>query len=298
MIVKAISEDTKSSTKITSLWDIMHAPESSYAVLERLYPNKNTRRHKVTTMVKLFSASGLTDSEARKWWSAKMNELNDDITQDIKRNEMPAKYKDRIVTVDEVMSKAEDLCALSEDEAEKTLTDSLMRLLIVLMSDIKPKRSDLGAVKIVDSAKACEAVKDHNCIILSRVNKNSRKWTGEIVMKHYKTDKVYGEIREPLQERTVRVLRESLSHYPREWLFVDSRYKRPYKNNDSYSQFVTRTFQHYFDRKFSTTLWRHVYASQMISIDHSEVEREETARLMAHSTTQGLRYRWIPASNT
>jgi hypothetical protein len=276
--------------KAPSLWVIMNDPERFYSDLTELYPNIHTRKNKVSTILRLFSASELDKKgtkktkEKREEWAKRLEELSEESLSNLKKNKMPEKYKGRIVNVAEVHKKAEEL--IEDGGSESTLSSSLSRLLIVILSDIKPKRADLGAVKIVSYKEECTDPLQNYLIFDKAVMKAT------LLMQRYKTDKSYGVLEEELSPRCTSILDESLKAHPRQWLFVDTKYKRPYKNNTIYSQFVFRTFERYFDRKFGSSLWRHVYASQAIDGNQPEIEREEIARLMAHNTEQNMRYRW------
>ena len=270
------------------LWRIMHSPTSSYAKLKRAYPNITTLKNKVSTVCKMFTASSHEDADERRQWQELLKALADEQLTAVKTNQMPEKYADRIVDVDEVRTKANELASMKPSDADRTLAGSLQRLLIVLLADIRPKRSDLGHVPIVSTMEECKDT-DKNYVVLP----DDVKQQAVLVMQRYKTDRHFGRVTEAFTARATRVLRESLKAWPRSHLFVDSRKREPYTSNDIYGQFVARTFSNMFDKKVGTALWRHIYASQAIDANQPEAEREEIARLMLHSTTQNLRYRWV-----
>jgi hypothetical protein len=148
---------------------------------------------------------------------------------------------------------------------------------------LRPKRADFGNVKILYSNKI--PIKK-NYIVLNSDD-------SYFYLNDYKTQKTYKQIKEKITPELYKDIKESLKHYPREYLFTDKSNK-PYINNNSYTKYVMRAYEHMFNRSVGVTMLRHIYIKEKLDFNiMSQEELEKEATMMGHSAELQRLYRWI-----
>jgi len=267
---------------------ILYHPQEAYPKIKDAYPNINSRKNMMTPILSLFRVNPkLQESdEGKKSWE-EWKRYHDDMTTlqtvRVKKNKMPEKVKEKYTSMEDIELKVREL---RKEDPHATMTKSQRFLLLTLLTDIKPKRSDLGAVRIYRE-KDPNKKKDNYIVLREKVGDPTY-----LVLNSYKTKKYYGRVEEDLSKESVNVLKQSLRRYPREYLFVDKS-NAPFKSNDSYGKFVVRTFEEYFGKAMGTSLFRHVYVIEKENPDATEEELEESAKLMLHSSKVHRNYKWV-----
>lgn len=267
---------------------IISHPKQIYPVLKQHYPNISTRKNVMTPILTLYkNDTGLQRANAEAWgiWKRYHDDMNSLMEAVAKKNKMTAKQETNYTSTEEVALK---IIELKKGTPHKTLVDSMQYVLLNLLNDIKPKRSDLGSVKIYRNNDPSTNTSNYLVLQDNEVGKPSY-----FVLNTYsKTKKLYGKVEEEITSECASVIKESLRKYPRDYLFVD-RFGKPYTKNDSYGKFVVKCFSDHFGRKTGTSLWRHIYIKEKVDPGSSEEHLEEVARLMLHSTRLQQRYRFV-----
>jgi hypothetical protein len=175
------------------------------------------------------------------------------------------------------------------EDPHSTRKNSLRYLLLTLLTDVKPKRADFGNLRVYIDTDPDK--KNENYIVMKRASLSAY-----LVMHVYKTSKKYHRFEEDLAPSTVRVLKDSLRRYERNHVFVDV-HGKPFGNN-GYTNFVKRTFEHYFGTKTGVSLIRHIFLSEAVALgEMSEDERRELSRDMLHNVEQQSKYRFVQSKN-
>lgn len=268
---------------------ILKNPEECYPIIKEKYPNINTRKNMMTPILTLFRLNSDVFSEIDKnKWKQYHDDMNTILGVRARQNKIPEKAEENYVSTEEVELKVKEL--QRSGDPHETLNKSQQYLLLNLLIDLKPKRSDFGALKIYKNIDPLQ--KEENYLVI-RDNNNESSF---IVLQVYKTSKYYGRSEEDLSLQSINVIKQSLRRYPREYLFID-RFHRPFQSNNSYGRFVERTFIENFGRKLGTSLWRNVYRTEKITDDMKDEEKREISRLMLHSRKQSDQYRWVKKDN-
>lgn len=273
---------------------IMIHPNEVYPRIKDKYPNINTRKNLLTPILSLYRVNpefaGTEDGKkGKEGWKKYHDDMN--ILQSVqsKKNKIPEKMKKNYVSTEEVELKVREL--KKEEDPHNNLENSQQFLLLTLLTDIKPKRSDLGSMKIYRNTDPHK--KDENYLVL----RDKISDPSYMVYQVYKTKKYFGRVEEDLSGDSIRVLKQSLRRYPREYVFID-KFRRPFQSNDSYGKFVKRTFETKFGRELGTSLWRHVYIIEKVSgADVRDEDKDDIARLMLHSKKMNDQYRWVTRGN-
>lgn len=181
---------------------------------------------------------------------------------------------------------------------------NLHHLLFGMFLNIKPKRSDLGNVYVSLDGLIPKSYTKANYIHL-----NAKQ--PFLMLHEYKTAKIYGVIKEPLNPVITGIIKESIRMFPRDHLFGFTRAQgqqkqndkaqaqqnqndeaqvvKPYVKNDSYSKFVRRAFEHHFGKTMGVSLWRRVYVGENVDFTlQTYKEMKDNARLSGQSVLTQL----------
>ncbi len=270
-----------------TLLEVLDAPDEWYGRIQSAYPSLSTRKNLITAILVLFRedaelAGGASGEAARSRWK----KLHDDLARHqnarVKRSEPEDKQIAKYTSFEEIERKYEDLRRHAPHE---TLRKSLKFLLLSIIVHLRPKRADLGSVHIFHNRDPRRT--DLNYIVL----RGRGEGASFLAMNLYKTSRHHQTIEEDLAEGLVRDIRQSLARWPREYLFVkDGGDPMP---NNTYSQFVKRTFEEYFGRATGVSLLRHIYISEKLDFDDMTLEEQnEEARLMLHTSGLQKQYKW------
>jgi hypothetical protein len=267
----------KIATGQQNIVDILLSPDTMYPKIQQKYPNHNTRKNMLVPLLTLFRINDeFNHHSALILWKTYFDEVVQLVNTDAKKNCIKEKQQDKYVSTEQVQLKRQEM---KNDNPHRDIITSQQYLLLTLLSDITPKRSDLGKLRIYFAEDP--VVNDENYIVLRKVNSSLDSF---LVMNVYKTAKSYGRIEEVLSKETTQVIRDSLKKFPRNYLFI-TRFGTPHKSNASYGKFVERTFLELFGRAMGTSMWRHVYVTEKIDPNQSEEALEIIARNMCHSAS-------------
>jgi hypothetical protein len=156
---------------------------------------------------------------------------------------------------------------------------SLDKLLISFYTYIPPVRADFFATQIL---KFGETPSYHNYILF-----NSDR--SRLVITDFKTSDIYKSIEHDLPSELHKQLSASLTLQPRIFLF-DNRDGKCFTRK-LFSEWATNRLTTLFKKKFTLTLFRHIYISTL-DLNTPASELLEISRKMGHSITQQMLYKW------
>jgi hypothetical protein len=262
---------------------ILIDPDTYYPQLQKQYPSLTTRKNLLTPILALYRED---DSLARDHTRAyeRWKKLHDDLTKlqeaKIRRSEPEDKQVEKYTSYEEITARYEELRKRGYHDTER---HSMQFLLLSILVHLRPKRADLGAVKIYKEKDP--RVTTENYIVLRS------KGASYLVMNLFKTSKYYQTVEEELPEGLKRDLQTSLSRHPREYLFRKDD-GEPMSNN-TYSAFVKKTFEDFFGRATGVSLLRHIYITEKLEFDDMTLEEQaEEAKLMLHTSGLQRKYKW------
>lgn len=162
---------------------------------------------------------------------------------------------------------------------------SIERLLLGMYVLIPTRRCDFATTRIYPSVTSVPTTESDNYIVLPRTARPAP----ELVMQAYKTAKRYKVVRQDLPVALVDDIRASLAVQPRDFLFVSTRYHKPYTSEATFGKWANATLLRIFGRPLTLTLIRHAFVTNMSFDDMSAQEREDIGRQMGHArSTQDL----------
>jgi hypothetical protein len=262
---------------------ILKAPDTYYPKLQQLYPSFSTRKNMLTLILVLFREDPTLKSENAEA-AAKWKQFHDDLVRiqeaKVRRSEPEDKQVKQYTSYEEITEKYREL---KTKTPHNTLKSSQQFLLLSILVHLRPKRADLGAVKVYKEDDPRKT--DENYIVLRT------EGTSYLVMNLYKTSKYYQTVEEDLPEELVKDLRTSLGRHPRDYVFTKEN-GEPMSNN-TYSVFVKHIFEDLFGRSTGVSLLRHIYITEKLDFDDMTIqEQEDEAKLMLHTSGLQRRYKW------
>jgi hypothetical protein len=264
-------------------WIIRNPQATITLIKEKISTNPSTIANFATTICKLFTVNPRIQKiyaiHNTNWHKFLVYYRKKEETV-YKESEYSEKQSKKLVDWDSVQAK---YCQL-KDMQHDTYKAHQQWLLLSLMLNMNAKRADLGNIRIYETDPKKQ---DHNYIYF--------KPKPHLVLNNYKTSKYRGAIREPLEKVLVDDIQASLNQFPRQFLITDSN-GQPYQKNNSYSQYVKRTFGFLFGKDMGVSLWRSVYISANVDFNEtSYAELEKNAHFKGHSLSQEfLSYRKKP----
>ena len=265
---------------------ILKAPDTYYPKLQNLYPSFSTRKNMLTLILVLFREDPtLKSTPAGNAAAAKWKQFHDDLVRiqeaKVRRSEPEAKQIEKYTSYEEITDKYREL---KTKTPHNTLKSSQQFLLVSILVYLRPKRADLGAVKVYKEDDPRKT--DENYVVLRTEGGSSY-----LVMNLYKTSKYYQTVEEDLPDELVKDLRTSLGRHPRNYIFTKEN-GEPMSNN-TYSVFVKNTFEQLFGRATGVSLLRHIYITEKLDFDDMTLqEQEDEAKLMLHTSGLQRRYKW------
>jgi len=263
---------------------ILKAPDVYYPKLQTLYPSFSTRKNMLTLILVLFREDSTLKTENEPA-AAKWKQYHDDLVRiqeaKVRRSEPEPKQIKQYTSYEEITEKYQEL---KKKTPHNTLKSSQQFLLLSILVHLRPKRADLGAVKIYKEDDPRKT--DENYIVLRTEGGSSY-----LVMNLYKTSKYYQTVEEDLPEELTKDLRISLGRHPRDYVFTKED-GTPMSNN-TYSVFVKHIFEELFGRSTGVSLLRHIYITEKLDFDDMTIqEQEDEAKLMLHTSGLQRRYKW------
>lgn len=263
--------------------EILKAPDTYYPKLQELYPSFTTRKNMLTLILVLFREdpqlkTGEADAAAK--WKKRHDDLVRIQEAKVRRSEPEAKQIEKYTSYEEITDKYKEL---KNKTPHNTLKSSQQFLLLSMLVHLRPKRADLGALKVYKEDDPRKT--DENYIVLRN------EGTSYLVMNLYKTSKYYQTVEEDLPEELTKDLRTSLARHPRTYVF--SKENGTPMSNNTYSVFVKSIFQELFGRATGVSLLRHIYITEKLDFDDMTLqEQEDEAKLMLHTSGLQRRYKW------
>jgi hypothetical protein len=267
----------------TSIFTILTNPEIFYPKLQRAYESITTRKNMLTLILSLFREDAALMSahkDAYAIWKKKHTDLSRYEQAQVKRSEPKEKQIAKYTSYEEITEKYEELKRRGYHDTER---HSMQYVLLSVFVHLRPKRADLGAIKIYREKDPRSTTE--NYIVLRD------RGASYLAMNVYKTSKYYQTVEEELPEGLVRDIQTSLRRHPRDYLFRKDD-GDPMSNN-TYTKFVMNTFQDFFGRATGVSLLRHIYISEKLDFDDMTLEEQDAeAKLMLHTSALQHAYKW------
>lgn len=265
------------------LHTIITNPDTYYPELQKMYPSLTTRKNMLTPILALYREDAELQTAFGPQYT-RWKKLHDDLTKlqeaKIRRSEPEAKQIAKYTSYEEITAKYEELRRRGYHDTER---HSAQFLLLSLLVHLRPKRSDLGAVKIYKERDPRSTTE--NYIVLRS------KGASYLVMNLFKTSKYYQTVEEELPEGFKRDLETSLARHPRDYLFRKE--DGDPMSNATYGVFVMKTFEEFFGRATGVSLLRHIYITEKLDFDDMTMEEQDAeAKLMLHTSGLQRKYKW------
>lgn len=249
-----------------------------------------SRANYITPVCKLFTSNpDFLERFPKQYetWKAKLHENRVKEKKSYENREPNEKEMNKYVSFEQIKLKLNEL----GKNPFMDFKTHMQFLLLAFFVYITPKRADLGYIRFYSEMPPKTG--DKNFIVL-----NSRP---RLFLFKYKTSKIHNTIVEDIPDELYDILKKSLKHLPRKYLFgyMDGDTFVPYKSNNAYAKFVTRTSMDLFQKPMGVSMFRHVYISEKIDFNNDPIEkRKEVAKKMGHTIRQqeGI-YHWVNMRN-
>jgi len=266
-----------------STYTILTHPDTYYPQLQKAYPSITTRKNMLTVILAIFrldESLQTTHKAAYEAWKKKHTDLSKLEAAKIRRSEPEEKQVEKYTSYEEIEEKYEELKRRGYHDTER---HSMQFLLLSILVYLRPKRADLGAIKIYKEKDPRGT--EENYIVLRS------KGASYLVMNLFKTSKYYQTVEEEIPPALKKDIDTSLARWPREYLFRKDD-GEPMSNN-TYSVFVKKTFEEFFGRATGVSLLRHIYITEKLDFDDMTLEEQDTeAKLMLHTSGLQRKYKW------
>ena len=271
---------------VESIYDVISNPQKCYAFIRSKYPNINTRKNVITVLLVIFKHSTLLSKRLQKEqieWK-KFHDMMNSLQEAKYKKSLPDPHQlAKYTTSDEMFDLYKKI--KSSDNPHKTLTDSQRFLILSMAVHMTPKRADLHTMKIYYEKDP--NISDANYLVLRR----NASIPSYMVFNVYKTAKQYKRVDDTLPYEFYKDVMDSLRIHPRDYLFINI-YKKPFGNNNAFTKFVIRTFEHLFGRRTGVTMLRHIFITEKVDMNESEEYLEEISQKMMHSKELQRKYNW------
>jgi hypothetical protein len=272
------------TTTARPLLEILENPDAHYSAIQTAYPSLTTRKNTLTAILVLFRED--PDLKGNTAAAERWRKLHEDLRrlQDakVRRSEPEDKQVEKYTSFEEIEAKYEELRRRGYHD---TLRHSMQYVLLSVITHMRPKRADLGALVIYRDDDPRKT--DQNYIVLRK----PADGTSYLVMNVYKTSKYYQTVEEDIPEGLVRDIEQSLSRHARKYVFTKEN-GDPMTNN-TYTIFVRSTFSELFGRATGVSLLRHIYITEKLDFDDMTIEERDTeAKLMLHTSGLQQQYKW------
>jgi hypothetical protein len=262
-----------------SLYKSLTDAKGTYSKLQSAYPELSTRKNIVTAVNGLLSRTPTFPDGARASWKRYLSNLAQLDAAKRDDNRATPAMKKKLIDVEETRKIARSL-----SKHILTLKDSMEHVLLTMMVEMPPKRSDFGELQV----KATESSSHRGNYVVVPAKESGVV----LVLNEYKTAKAYGELREELPAMVASALRKSLSDYPREYVFVGRNGAK--LTAAAYGEFVKRTFLKHTGKPAGVSALRHAYISQVCNPGKlTQAELKGVAASMGHSVLEQGRYQVV-----
>lgn len=260
--------------------------DRAYMKLRKKYTNVSTLKCIVTMILSVYTHSpdfALKHSAAHEEWMVIHKELSDLERRAAEDNRSTEKSTNTMPTPSEI---AAALKKLKPKRLESLIT-SQQYLLIRLLCNHPPKRLDYGELRVGRNRPPKQY--KGNYLLLPTEGQAT------LVLNKYKTADSMGRFTEKLPTDISDDIRESVTLFPRDHLFVGKR-KRPIEMSDAtFAAFITSTFQEYTGKAAGITSLRHAYITEHCDPNVKTIaELKKIAHSMNHSYEMQQHYRVVP----
>jgi integrase len=285
-------ETIKALSGNRSFEEIVRHPNAMYQRIATRYPCAQTQKSFVSSVKALFKYNPAlmhSNKENAERWHALFKLIDKSIMDRTASAQPTQRELLNWVQWPEVQARQQQLSGVAYGTVD--------HLLLSMYSLIEPLRADYGNVMLLTPSspelqQQQQKPLTFNYIILSDVGGESK-----LVLNTYKTVGKYGPFVRALPEEVVHIIRYSLRLLPRQYLFVDER-GEPYTKKNSYTRFANRTLERLFGKKFTISLLRHSFISNINFNESTPKQLFDHARNMAHSIgMQQLYRRKVPSLN-
>jgi hypothetical protein len=237
----------------------------------------NTQKNYLAGVVKLMRIAEMDDKFIKPFFER----MNDKITETKPSPEYNEKQKANLMTLKDIEEKRVDLIKGLTIFTSRENYDKLLNHLILSLYTMTPPRRNLDYFKMEIAKNPSEIEDGKNYLLWSRKAK-------QFVFQQYKTAKKYGKEVIPIPDGLTYVIDFYLKH--REKIALSSKqFLTKYGDLDmENSNEITRRLNNVLGKNLSSSMLRHIYLTEKYGdvID----DMEETAKQMAHSTTQQRDY--------
>lgn len=168
---------------------------------------------------------------------------------------------------------------------DKLPLGSYERLLLAMYTLIPPVRADYFEVRINPPQTFIKMKKTNYLEISDKA--------GLLVIRDFKTEGKYKEIRHVLKDDLLKEILASLDFEPRNYLFVmPSNISRPFDRN-GFSKWANRILQDLFSVPITLTSLRHIFISTLDFSKMRVLDMEHIAHNMGHSIAMQKEYQWL-----
>jgi hypothetical protein len=233
----------------------------------------------------------LGNAKTRDFWSKASASATEELHEQRQNNVLTARERESIPDLHKLREVVQELSRGVDDPSLKR-SQELLWLMFALL--VPPKRADFGMLAVKRQRDKVDP--GQNAVVVPR------KETGpvQLVLSKYKTSRIYGVYEEDLPAELGLAVRKSLSAHPRPFLFVNAR-GVAFQSNNSWTQWVKRTFDKYLLHKNTVTglrkAWVQEYAAD--GTKYTLKQQAELAKAMLHSVgAQRTHYVHVDKSST
>lgn len=268
------------------LTDTVADAAASYKAMGRNELSTATRKNIVTAVASLLSHSpafAKAHPAAVAVWKEGQKSLHMLVSARRDENVVTPEMRSKLVDISDARRVARALKA----GGLKTLQESLDHLLLLLMTDVSPKRCDFGALRVFAAAPTGAADAGNYVVLPSR-----RDRTAVLVMHEYKTAKWHSAYREELPQSVAEALRASLAAFPREYVFVGRDGGK--MTAQAYGEAVRSTFRRRMNKNAGVNALRHSYINYACTPGvQTTRELKATAHAMQHTLEEQVHYHTV-----
>ena len=263
---------------------ITRYPEELLSTIMRKWTVPETRAAKISACCSALKYDlALGTAKNREFWSEASRRVTQTVRDKLDDNVMTDREEESMPDLHDLR---ERVVAMRDTRPHAELKSSQEFLFLLISASVPPKRAELGNIVIYRgpsrNSEQCET-----CNSLQLPSSGP----ATLVLRTYKTEKLYGVYEEKIPKFVTDEIRASLRAHPRDLLFQDAR-GLPFSNN-SWSHWVKRTFfkhtGHYRTINGLRKAWVHAYAADGSKFTLSQ--QKLLAQAMLHSTgTQRAHY--------
>lgn len=287
------------------LLELLSHPRETYAFLIKHYSQVQSQKAYINVMLTIFKHDESLRNEfkeARKIW----REIFETVHAVAEK-----RYDDNLPSEKQQSSYIPWTTILEMRDALPK--DSLEYLWMCCHTMIPPLRADLDKIKIhyfhsgsKDKWNSLTSVVNGREILLDQaivkktvpnflnilINDKAGPWRIILILTEFKTAKSLKLYKKELPSELAAVMQDSLTRYPRDYLFVSPATGQPFNSSMSYTRFANRLIQRVlYPYKITISMLRHIFIS---SLDHGRLtsgQKNQLAKDMMHSPAMFDRYR-------